>query len=145
MGSRYRMIGWAALAMVVGLASARAEEERDKSYFQREIESWSSVIAELQEVDTTKASSQEVERIRNLIGQAQAFLAAEKLEEISPLLERGASLAALVRARSERIAVEQQAAAAEAAAETAEAAASEARQAAQAAQTKYDELEAKGL
>ena len=110
-----------------------------------ELVAGSAVIVELQQIDKTGQSSQEIERIRNLVSQAQAFLAAEKLKEIDPALERSAALAAIVRARSDRIVAEQEADKVEAAAQRTEKEAQEARAAADAAQQKYDELEARGL
>ncbi|MFC1609493.1 hypothetical protein ACFL6C_00915 [Myxococcota bacterium] len=141
----HRSIVAAFATLMVLTASSAGAEERDKSFYQKELESWSSVVVELQQLDATKESSQEIERIRNLVSQGQAFLAAEKLEEIDPVLERSAALAALARARSERIAIEAKANEIEAVAQQIEAEAQAARVAAAAAEKRYEELEAKGL
>ena len=37
--------------------------------------------------DTDRVAAREIETIRTLIGQSQAFLASEKLEKIDPLVE----------------------------------------------------------
>jgi hypothetical protein len=138
------VVVWAAASVILCASSAGAAD-RGRNQYQKELESWSAVIVELQQADKTGQSSQEIERIRNLVSQAQAFLAAEKLKEIDPALERSAALAALVRARSDRIVAEEEADKVEVAAQRAEKEAREARAAADAAQQKYDELEAKGL
>jgi hypothetical protein len=102
-------------------------------------------VVDLEKRDDDKVSAKEIETIRTLIGQGQAFLANEKLEKIDPLLERAEALVPLARARQSRVELERKADQAEREAVDAEGRANESKEKADATEQRYNELEEKGL
>ena len=132
----------AAVCLVAGVAQAG---DKDAKYYQAQFDRFSRVIAELKAADANDELGQEIEVIRTWISQAQAFLAADKLDEIEPMVARIAAQAEYVRAKLKRLDAEEAADVAEAEADEAEAKAKKTAQAADAAEQKYKELEAKGL
>ena len=136
-----------ALALAAGLASTgegRAEE-REAAWYEQQFQRWTGVLAQLKEQDTAGSATQDIEVIRTWLGQAQAFLASERLEEIDPLLERIGAQAEFAEALIKRLQAERDLRDAEARARTAEVMAQEARKAADAAVLRQQKLEAKGL
>lgn len=130
---------------LLGAGSLAQAEERTAAHYQQVLEQWSGTVAELSSMDTSRAATQEVERIRSLLSQGQAFLASEKTEQIDPILERVEAISVHTRARLTRLDLEAKAAEADALAKTAEASARESTDAANAMNARFDELEAKGL
>jgi uncharacterized protein with gpF-like domain len=133
------------LAAAVLLATQAAAADKDAKYYQARFDRISRVIADLKSADVGDELGQDIEVMRTWISQAQAYLAADKLDEVQPLLERIVAQVEFVRAKLKRIEAEQAAAAAEDDADEAEAAAEKTAAAAEAAEEKYQELEAKGL
>jgi hypothetical protein len=87
----------------------------------------------------------EIETLRTLITQAQAFMASEKLEEIQPIEERAVVLARYAAAKVKRAEAEQRATEAEAEAQAAKIAAEKAKAEADALAARYAALEKQGL
>lgn len=138
-----RLLPLAALLAVVGLAlGGQARSNRD---YAKQFDHWSRIIADLKSADVSEGAAQDIELIRTWIGQAQAFLASEKFEQIDRLLRRIEAQAAYCRAKINRLAAEDAAEEAETLARNAEQQAESARQAADAAEARVKELEAKGL
>ncbi len=132
--------------IVAGLISAAAgAADKDAKYYQQQFDRYSRVIADLKAADANDELGQEIEVIRTWISQSQAYLAADKLEQIEPMVELISAQAEYVRAKLKRMDADEAAASAEADADKAEAAAKKMAQAADAAEQKYKELEAKGL
>ncbi|MBN2497826.1 MAG: hypothetical protein JXR96_24740 [Deltaproteobacteria bacterium] len=125
--------------------AAADEQERDAKYYQQRFDHYSKVIATLKEDDAAEVASQEIELIRTWIGQAQAFLASEKLDAIEPLIKRMDAQAEYIRAKIERSAAEAAAQEAEDIAAAAEKKAAGAKVAAETAEKKMKAFEAEGL
>jgi hypothetical protein len=130
------------LAWLAGTADA---EDKNAKYYQKQFEQWSKAIADLKQGDPSGVTAQEIEVIRTLISQAQAFLASDKLDAIEPLLRRIEAQAEFVRAKLDRTQADDTARIAEEAAAAAEKQAQEATAAADAAEAKVKSLEAQGL
>ncbi|MEZ4270439.1 MAG: hypothetical protein R3C68_03055 [Myxococcota bacterium] len=142
--SRVSGIALASIISIVGAGSAFAKSG-DAQRYQKSFEALSSTVVELDSGDADRTSAKEIEMIRTLIGQGQAFLASEKYNKIAPLLERADAIAMFVRAKQKRMAVESQAAQAETEANEADKKAEHAKASADAVENRYNELEAKGL
>jgi hypothetical protein len=133
-------------AMAAGsLAAEEREVERDEAFYQKSFEQLAATVVDLEKRDDDKVSAKDIETIRTLIGQGQAFLANEKLEKIDPLLERAEALVPLARARQSRVELERKADQAEREAVDAEGRANESKEKADATEQRYNELEEKGL
>jgi len=132
------------VASCLGAVAANAGD-KDAKYYQAQFDRFSRAIAELKAADANEELGQEIEVIRTWISQAQAFLAADKLDEIEPLVERIAAQAEYVRAKLKRMDADEAADVAEAEAKKVEAKAEKTAQAADAAEKKYKDLESKGL
>ncbi|MBW2702378.1 MAG: hypothetical protein JRF33_16280 [Deltaproteobacteria bacterium] len=128
------------LLVLIGSSVAGAKD-KDAKYYQGQFERFSLLIADLKSADAADEVVRDIEVIRTHIGQAQALLAAEKLESIDPIIERIVAQAGCVRAKLDRLDAEQAAAEAGQQADDAEAAAAELKQKVDAAKKKYDALE----
>ncbi len=126
-------------------AFAHADDERDAAFYTSAFEKLGTSLAETQTADTTNVAATDVERVRTLVGQGQAFVASEKLEEAAQILQRAQVLARFARAKVERVGAEARAADATASAATAEKAVAEVKAQADAMQTKAKDLEARGF
>ena len=93
----------------------------------------------------SEEASQDVEIIRTWIGQAQAFVASDKLEEIEPILRKVEAQAEYAKAKINRLAAESAAEDAEDQAKIAEDDAQKVQAAAQAAEKRMRDLESQGL
>ena len=102
-------------------------------------------MVELQKADTTGTMAKEIEMIRTLVSQGQAFVAADKLDDIDPLLERAGAFELYIRAVLNRMEATAAAEAAEAQAVEAEKLAQESKAQADATEARFNELEAAGL
>jgi hypothetical protein len=131
-----------AVSALSGLAHA---DERDAAFYTSAFEKLGTSLAETQTADTTNVAATDVERVRTLMGQGQAFVANDKLEEAAPLLERAQVISRYARAKVERVAAEARAAEANNGATAAEKAAADVKAQADAMQAKYKDLEARGL
>lgn len=146
MGARAILCGALMTAMAAGsLAAEEREVERDEAFYQKSFEQLAATVVDLEKRDDDKVSAKDIETIRTLIGQGQAFLANEKLEKIDPLLERAEALVPLARARQSRVELERKADQAEREAVDAEGRANESKEKADATEQRYNELEEKGL
>lgn len=123
-----------------GLAKERSPDEY-RALFQQ----WTSRLAQVQKADQSRSALSELEQIRTLIGQAQAFLANDKLDEIEPIAEHAEVLLGFAANKVERVNSAAAADAAEAKAKALETKAISLRAEADAAQKRYDELESQGL
>lgn len=146
MAARAILCGALMTAMAAGsLAAEEREVERDEAFYQKSFEQLAATVVDLEKRDDDKVSAKDIETIRTLIGQGQAFLANEKLEKIDPLLERAEALVPLARARQSRVELERKADQAEREAVDAEGRANESKEKADATEQRYNELEEKGL
>lgn len=136
-----------ATVLAVGiLTGARAQaDDRDAAYYTSAFEKLGTSLAETQTADTTNVAATDVERVRTLVGQGQAFVANDKLDEVAPILERAQVVARFARTKVERVGAEARAADATAAAVAAEKAAAEVKAQADAMTAKAKELEARGF
>ena len=119
--------------------------DKDAKYFQKQFDRWSKVIADLKEADVTDEAAQDIELIRTWIGQSQAFMASDRLDEIEPVLKRIEAQAEFVRAKINRLAAEDEAEEAEALAKSTQERAAAAKQAADETVEQMKKLEAQGL
>ena len=142
---RTHVVVFVVALLAMAAAAGAWAAEKDAAYYQKQFERWSAVIADLKGADMTGVAGQDIEVIRTWIGQAQAFLASDKLSDIEPLLLRIEAQVEYVRTRIDRAAADAAAKLAEEAAATAEKGAQEATAAAEAAEAKVKELESKGL
>jgi hypothetical protein len=142
-----RILSIVAVLAIACLASslALAGKSKSASDYQKDFETWTKRLVELQKADVKGVAAQEIEMIRTLITQSQAFVASDKLEQIEPLMRRAQLTADLVEARLKRVAAEDVAAKAEQAAVSAEKAADEAQAGADAAEKRKTDLESQGL
>lgn len=143
--SRKLAVAAAIFAVSAVSALAHAGDDRDAAFYTSAFEKLGTSLAETQTADTTSVAATDVERVRTLIGQGQAFVASEKLEEAGAVLQRAQIIARYARAKVERVAAEARAAEATAGATTAEKAAADVKAQADAMQAKVKDLEAKGL
>lgn len=131
---------------LLGAAALAADkEERDEQFYQKSFETLATKIAGLEKADKDKVAAKEIETIRTLVGQGQAFLANEKLKKIDPLLDRAEALVPLAKARQRRVDLDRQAEQAESEAIESETRAGEAKAAADETEQRYNDLESKGL
>lgn len=142
-----RKLFLAAAIVAAGLMTgARAHaEDRDAAFYTSAFEKLGTNLAETQSADSTNVAATDVERIRTLIGQGQAFVAADKLDEAAPVLERAQVIARYARAKVERVAAEARATEATNNAAAAEKAAADVKAQADAMEAKAKDLEARGL
>src|SRR5262245_2310281 len=93
--------------VAAGLAALPAysgkDEKHDAAFYQKKFEDWARDISQMQKSDATGAAATDLEMMRTLIGQAQAFVAADKLESVDPLLVRIEMTGHLVMARLDRV------------------------------------------
>ncbi len=122
-----------------------AAAQRDAKQYQKEFDQWSKEIANLREADTSRSASQDIEIIRTWIGQAQAYLASDKMEEIDPLLTKIKAQVEYIRAKITRVEIEKQALQVEQQAGETETQAAKIKKAVGAALAREKELEAQGL
>lgn len=139
-----QVVTGAFLAVVLACSWTQAAE-RDPKYYQQQFDQWSKEIANLRESDKARSASQDIEIIRTWIGQAQAYLASERLEEIDPLLTKIKAQVMYVQSKIGRVAVEKQAQKVGQQANDTEAEAAKIKEAAEAAVAREKELEAQGL
>jgi hypothetical protein len=133
-----------ALGVLTG-ARAQADEERDVSFYTSAFEKLATSNAETETADTTHTAATDIERVRTLIGQGQAYVAADKLDEAAPILERAQVIARYARVKVERVAAETRAQAATNDAMAAEKAANDVKSQADQMETRAKDLESKGL
>ena len=133
------------LFMALVLTSSADAQDKDAASYQKAIEQWGAQLAELSKLDAAGGASEKIEAIRSLLGQGQAYLATEKLEQVDGLLQRADALALFVRAHTARVAKEKVAEDAQKQAAAAEQAAQEAKARLEATVARRDELEAQGL
>jgi hypothetical protein len=144
---RKALFACAGFFLVFGMlwAESASGKEKDAKYFEGEFNRLSKVIADLKKADTWEVATSEIELIRTWIGQAQAFLANDKLDPIESIVNRIEAQAEYIQARVDRTAAEKAAQQAEEQALAAEKQAQQATAATQAAEARIKELEAKGL
>jgi pantothenate kinase-related protein Tda10 len=131
-------------ALVLGL-STMARADKGSADYQKMFEQWSVSIAEIQKTDTRAAVIRETETLRTLLGQAQAFQANDKLEEIEPIEERMVVLIRYAKVKVQRVEAERRAAEAENLARGAAKEAEQAKMDADAVVARYSALEKQGL
>ena len=143
----FRKLAVAAAIFAVSTVSAfaHADDERDAAYYTSAFEKLGTSLAETQTADTTNVAATDVERVRTLVGQGQAYVASEKLEEAAQILQRAQVIARFARAKVERVGAEARAAEATAGATAAEKAAADVKAQADAMQAKVKDLEARGF
>ena len=134
-----------ALLLLMLSAGPAAAADKDAKYFQQQFNRLSKVIADLKEADVTEGAASDIELIRTWIGQAQAFLANDRIDDIEPIIKKIEAQAEYVRAKINRLAAEDAAEEAEALAKNGEEKANKAKAAADEAEKKMKDLEAKGL
>ncbi len=139
------LVGGAMFASLLCFAAFSRAKDKTAADYQKEFEGWTKRLVALEKADTTGASKQDIEMIRTLVGQGQAFVASDKLDAVEPLMARADALGGLIEARSARIEQEAKTKKAEALASDAEAKAAEAKAKADAAEKRRQELEAMGL
>ena len=134
-----------ALGLLALLAASAGAADKDAKYFQQQFNRFSKVIADLKAADVTEGTAGDIELIRTWIGQAQAFLANDRIKDIEPIMKKIEAQAEYVRAKINRLAAEDEAEEAETLAKNGEEKANLAKQAADEAEKKMKALEAKGL
>ncbi len=134
-----------ALGLLAMLAGSAGAADKDAKYFQQQFNRFSKVIADLKEADVTQGTAGDIELIRTWIGQAQAFLANDRINDIEPIIKKIEAQAEYVRAKINRLAAEDEAEEAETLAKNSEEKANRAKQAADESEKKMKALEAKGL
>jgi hypothetical protein len=127
------------------LAATASAGDRDATYYTNAFQQLGTSIAEIQTIDTTSAAATDLELVRTLRGQGQAFVASDKLDEAAPILERTSVVTRYARAKVERVGAEAHATAAVAAALAAEKDSAAVKAQAEAQQQRARELEARGL
>ena len=133
------------MAIASSVAVAHAGE-RNAGEYQKLFEQWGASIAEMQKkTQASTAALAEIETLRTLIGQAQAFVASDKLEEIQPIEERAVVLIRLAQVKVKRAEAEQRAMDAEAEAKAMQEEADRAKAEADALAARYAALEKQGL
>ena len=142
-------IAGALLALVLGLAiapaAAKDKVKRDAAYYQWAFKKWTSETVRLEKADPKRAASENLAQVRNLIGQCQAFVASDKIEEVHDLEARVTLRLRLAALQIDRAGLQEQADNAETEAHKAEEAAQKIKDAADALEKRYSELEEKGL
>ncbi len=133
-----------ASVLLLGLTTAQAADKEPAAY-QKDFEGWSSTVAQLQKADTGGVTGTEIEMIRTLVSQGQAFLAGDKLDAIDPLLMRAEAIAWFVRSKHRRLKLEAQANAMEAQAAKTQGEAVAIKTAADTVEARFEKLEAQGL
>jgi pantothenate kinase-related protein Tda10 len=137
-------LGAAALAIALSASIARAEKKSSADY-QKLFEAWSVSIAEIQKTDTRGSVVREIETLRTLVNQAQAFQANDKLDEIEPIEERVDVMIRFTKVKVQRVEAERRAAEAENAAREATGEAERAQADADATVARFTALEKQGL
>src|SRR4051794_21802896 len=98
-----RMLCVIAVTLAVAASTAIARAEKSSAEYQKMFEQWSVSIAEIQKTDTRSAVGRELETLRTLLTQAQAFQANDKLAEIEPIEERMAVLVHFTKVKVQRV------------------------------------------
>ena len=127
-----------------GLVGSAQASKATESEARQQLDGWSQRIVALSAKETGKTAG-DIERLRSLLSQGQAFVASEKLSSVGPVLERMDALEGYVQSKQARLAQEGKAAAADAALKAAQTRLAEITAAASAAKKTMDKLEAKGL
>ncbi|HUU04199.1 MAG TPA: hypothetical protein VM425_22370 [Myxococcota bacterium] len=133
------------LGLLALLAGSAGAADKDAKYFQQQFNRFSKVIADLKAADVTEGTAGDIELIRTWIGQAQAFLANDRIDDIEPIMKKIEAQAEYVRAKINRLAAEDEAEEVETLAKNSEEKANRAKQAADEAEKKMKALETKGL
>ncbi len=144
MGKR-NMLFCAALAVGTYAPGPATAEEQSVEEYQRRFQEWSNTVVELKKQDHHEVVQKETEALRTLIGQGQAFVASERLDQIPPIQEQVQVMTKLAKTRIKRAKLEAEAAQAEESAESAKTSAQTAKAEADAVEARYRELEAMGL
>jgi hypothetical protein len=131
------------IAFIFGQATSA--KDKDAKFYENAFMHWSKVIVDLKEADTSNEAAKDIEVIRTWIGQGQAFLASDKIEEIEPIIKKIGAQAEYVRSKINRLSAEAAAEEAEDLAKLAEQKAQHSKEATEAAIAKMKELEAQGL
>jgi hypothetical protein len=135
-----------ALVGVLSLSTvAFADDEKDAAYYNTAFGKVNSSLSETEGADTGRVASPEIANVRTLVGQGQAYVASDKLEEAAAILERAQVSARFARMKVERVGAEARAAEAQQRATDAVKAAADAKVAAETMQAKAKDLESKGL
>jgi hypothetical protein len=133
-----------AVSLLTG-ARAQAEEERDASFYTKAFEKLAMDNAQTGAADTTHVATIDIEGVRVLIGQGQAYVAADKLDAAAPVLERAQVISRYAGVKVERAAAEQRAQQAASDAVAAEKAAADMKAQADQMEAKMKDLESRGL
>lgn len=126
-------------------SAAMAGDDKDAAYYNAAFGKVNAGLAETEGADTGRVASAEVANVRTLVGQGQAYVASDKLDEAAAVLERAQVNARYARMKVERVGAESRASEAQQRATAAIKAAADAKVAAETMQAKAKELESKGL
>lgn len=145
MYARKLVLAASTLAMSLLIGARAHADDRDAAFYTSAFEKLGTSLAQTQTADSTSIAATDVERVRTLIGQGQAFVANDKLDEAAPILERAQVIARYARTKVERVGAEARAAEAAAIAQAADKAAADVKAQADAMSAKAKELEARGF
>lgn len=126
-------------------AAAMAGSDKDAAYYNAAFGKVNSSLAETEGADTGRVASAEVANVRTLVGQGQAYVASDKLDEAAAVLERAQVTSRYARMKVERIGAESRASEAQSNATAAVKAAADSKAALEVMQAKAKDLESKGL
>lgn len=125
------------------MASAGLVLAQSAPSYQAQLEKWTGMVAELQRKDEGETAG-DIELIRSWIGQGQALVASDKLEQVGPLIERVQALSQYVAVKQLRLVAEGEATATEKKAKDMQTAAQKAQKAASQSHARMKELESAG-
>ena len=146
MTKRITAFGSALAIGVLALATtAFAGDDKNAAYYNAALGKVNSSLSETEGADQGRVASAEIANVRTLVGQGQAYVASDKLDEAAGILERAQVSARYARAKVERVGAEARATEAQTQATAALKAAADAKVAAETMQARARDLESKGL
>jgi hypothetical protein len=134
-----------AVAGVMMLSAVAFAGDKDAAHYNAEFGKVNSGLAETETADTGRVAAAEIANVRTLVGQGQAYVASDKLDEAASVLERAQVSARYARMKVERVGAEARATEAATRATAAVKAAADAKVAAETMQARAKDLESKGL
>src|SRR4051812_436613 len=107
MTTRFLALGSALTISVLALAStALADDDKNAAYYNAALGKVNSSLSETEGADQGRVASAEIANVRTLVGQGQAYVASDKLEEAAGILERAQVSARYARMKVERVGAE---------------------------------------
>ncbi|MBC7792080.1 MAG: hypothetical protein H7Z43_00100 [Clostridia bacterium] len=146
MTKRFTALGCALTVSVLALTTtAFADDDKNAAFYNAALGKVNSSLSETEGADQGRVASAEIANVRTLVGQGQAYVASDKLDEAAGILERAQVSARYARMKVERVGAESRATEAQTQATAALKAAADSKVAAETMQAKAKDLESRGL